>query len=68
MTMTGKIRYKVGPLHFMQLNLQLTQRKQKSNPLLTFSLDRNKESTETYLLELTPYKGLCVVVCLLNGH
>ena len=27
-----------------------------------------KESTETYLLELTPYEGLCVVVCLLNGH
>ena len=27
-----------------------------------------KESTETNLLELTPYKGLCVVVCLLNGH
>ena len=27
-----------------------------------------KESTETYLLELTPYKGLCIVVCLLNGH
>ena len=27
-----------------------------------------KESTETYLLELTPYKGLWVVVCLLNGH
>ena len=27
-----------------------------------------KESTETYLLELTPYKGLCIVVCLLNGQ
>ena len=27
-----------------------------------------KESTETYLLELTPYKGLCIVICLLNGH
>ena len=23
-----------------------------------------KESTETYSFELTPYKGLCVVVCL----
>ena len=29
---------------------------------------RIKESNETYLLELTPYKGLWVVVCLLNGH
>ena len=28
----------------------------------------DKESTETYLLELTPYKGLCIVVCLLNGQ
>ena len=28
----------------------------------------SKESTETYLLELTPYKGLWVVICLLNGH
>ena len=28
----------------------------------------NKESTETYLLELTPYKGLCIVVGLLNGQ
>ena len=27
-----------------------------------------KEPTEIYLIELTPYKGLCVVVCLLNGH
>ena len=27
-----------------------------------------KESTETYSLELTPYKGLCIVVCLLNGQ
>ena len=27
-----------------------------------------KESTETFLLELTPYKGLCIVVCLLNGQ
>ena len=44
MTMTGKIRYKVGPLNFMPLNLQLTQRKQKSNPLLTFSLDRNEKT------------------------
>ena len=25
-----------------------------------------KESTETYFY-LTPYKGLCVVMCLLNG-
>ena len=28
----------------------------------------NKASTETYLLELTPYKGLCIGVCLLNGQ
>ena len=28
----------------------------------------DKESTETYLLELTPYKGLCIGVCLLNGQ
>ena len=28
----------------------------------------SKESTETYLLELTPYKGMCLVVCLHNGH
>ena len=27
-----------------------------------------KASTETYLLELTPYKGLCIGVCLLNGQ
>ena len=27
-----------------------------------------KESTEIYLPELTSYKGLCVVICLLNGH
>ena len=26
------------------------------------------ESTETYLHELTPYKGLWVVICLLNGY
>ena len=32
------------------------------------SVEIHKESTETYLLELTPYKGLCIVVCLLNGH
>ena len=36
--------------------------------LLAFGLGQNKECTESYLLELTPYKGLCVVVCLLNGH
>ena len=28
----------------------------------------SKASTETYLLELTPYKGLCIGVCLLNGR
>ena len=29
---------------------------------------RFKASTETYLLELTPYNGLCIGVCLLNGQ
>ena len=28
----------------------------------------DKESSKTYLIELTPYKGLWIVVCLLNGH
>ena len=35
---------------------------------LNQTTDNAKESIETYLLELTPYKGLCVVICLLNGH
>ena len=30
--------------------------------------ETHKESTKTYLLELTPYKGLCIVIRLLNGH
>ena len=49
----------------VQIILSLNQR--RKIPLL-HCIVPNKESTETYLLELTPYKGLCVVVCLLNGH
>ena len=30
--------------------------------------ETHKESTKTYLLELTPYKSLCIVIRLLNGR
>ena len=40
----------------------------KTQNVEKLSLDLIKESTETYLLELTPYKGLCIVACLLNGQ
>ena len=53
------IHIKIGLKLTNLFNLQDVTHKLNTHP---------KESTETYLLELTPYKGLCVVICLLNGH
>ena len=47
---------------------QIIFKKQKFVQKLQNRDQKSKESTETYLLELTPYKGLCVVICLLKGH
>ena len=57
----------VGPKYLQLKNLY----KSRFHHFATFAIIKaikHKESTEIYLFELTPYKDLYVVICLLNGH